>query len=176
MDLGFPGVRERPTETFDDGDGGGAAAAKKKDKKKKKKKKSGGFQSLGLSKPVFSSIMRIGYRMPTPVQRKTLPPALGGADVVVMARTGSGKTAAFLIPLIERLGCKHSVRIGVRGVIVSPTRELAMQVRRTRPIAARVPAASVGSSTVSLLLLLHAVCGAVGRSLLASAFPHARRS
>lgn len=68
-----------------------------------------------------------GYQQPTPVQRKTLPVALTGKDVVAMARTGSGKTAAFLIPLVERLQA-HSTRVGARAVVLSPTRELATQV------------------------------------------------
>lgn len=63
----------------------------------------GTFQSLNLSKPIFSGIMRMGYKLPTPVQRKSLPEALAGKDIVCMARTGSGKTAAFLIPVLERL-------------------------------------------------------------------------
>lgn len=71
--------------------------------------------------------MALGYKVPTPVQRKALPVALAGADLVVMARTGSGKTAAFLIPVIEKLGA-HSAKIGVRSIILSPTRELAVQV------------------------------------------------
>ena len=69
----------------------------------------------------------MGYKVPTPVQRKSLPVSLAGADVVVMARTGSGKTAAFLIPVLEKLGA-HSHKMGARSIILSPTRELAVQV------------------------------------------------
>ena len=58
--------------------------------------------------------------------RKTLPIALAGHDLVAMARTGSGKTASFLIPLLDRLKT-HSKRFGVRGLVLSPTRELALQ-------------------------------------------------
>lgn len=92
----------------------------------KKKKKSGGFQSMGLSFPVFKGIMKKGYRLPTPIQRKTIPVIMDGKDVVAMARTGSGKTAAFLIPMFERLKA-HSAKVGARGLILSPTRELAIQ-------------------------------------------------
>ena len=71
-------------------------------KQNRKNKKSGGFQSMGLSHAVFKGIIRRGYKIPTPIQRKTIPLALDGKDLVAMARTGSGKTAAFLIPLLER--------------------------------------------------------------------------
>ena len=67
----------------------------------------------------------MGYKLPTPVQRKSLPETLAGKDVVCMARTGSGKTAAFLIPVLEKLRA-HSPRVGARALILSPTRELAM--------------------------------------------------
>ncbi|XP_050174487.1 ATP-dependent RNA helicase DDX54 [Myiozetetes cayanensis] len=90
-----------------------------------KKKKSGGFQSMGLSYPVFKGIMKKGYKVPTPIQRKTIPAILRGRDVVAMARTGSGKTACFLIPMFERL--KAPSQAGARALILSPTRELALQ-------------------------------------------------
>ncbi|ELW63720.1 ATP-dependent RNA helicase DDX54 [Tupaia chinensis] len=92
----------------------------------KKKKKSGGFQSMGLSYPVFKGIMKKGYKVPTPIQRKTIPVILDGKDVVAMARTGSGKTACFLLPMFERLKTR-SAQTGARALILSPTRELALQ-------------------------------------------------
>lgn len=95
-------------------------------KKKKDKKKTGGFQSFGLCPQVFKGIMKMGFKVPTPIQRKSIPILLSGADVVGMARTGSGKTAAFLIPMLEKLG-ERDTKTGVRGLILSPTRELAMQ-------------------------------------------------
>ncbi|XP_048820243.1 ATP-dependent RNA helicase DDX54 [Lagopus muta] len=90
-----------------------------------KKKKSGGFQSMGLSYPVFKGVMKKGYKVPTPIQRKTIPVILRGRDVVAMARTGSGKTACFLLPMFERL--KAPSPSGARALILSPTRELALQ-------------------------------------------------
>ena len=96
---------------------------------KKKKAKTGGFQSMGLNSAVYRSVMRKGYRVPTPIQRRAIPAIMAGSDVVAMARTGSGKTAAFLIPLLEKLGV-HSQTVGVRGLVLSPTRELAVQTHK----------------------------------------------
>ncbi|KAL1919732.1 uncharacterized protein VTP21DRAFT_1663 [Calcarisporiella thermophila] len=95
----------------------------------RKKKKSGGFQSMGLSHPVFKAIIHKGFKVPTPIQRKCIPSILEGRDVVGMARTGSGKTAAFVIPLIEKLKT-HSAKVGARGIILSPSRELALQTAK----------------------------------------------
>lgn len=97
-----------------------------------------GFKPLGLSDAVFKGVVRMGFRNPTPVQRKALPVVLSGADTVVMARTGSGKTAAFLIPLLETLMANSAAstivssvqRPGVRGLVLSPTRELSLQTLR----------------------------------------------
>ena len=92
--------------------------------KGKKKSKSGGFESMGFSYPVYRGIKMKGYRVPTPIQRKAIPLVIRGHDVVAMARTGSGKTAAFLLPMFERLK-EHSTKVGIRALILSPTRELA---------------------------------------------------
>ncbi|KAG7208122.1 hypothetical protein KM043_009693 [Ampulex compressa] len=94
--------------------------------KMKASKKSGGFQAMGLSFPVLKGILKRGYKIPTPIQRKTIPLALEGRDVVAMARTGSGKTACFLIPLFEKLKTRQA-KTGARALVLSPTRELALQ-------------------------------------------------
>ncbi|XP_002739459.1 ATP-dependent RNA helicase DDX54-like [Saccoglossus kowalevskii] len=95
-------------------------------KQNRKKKKSGGFQAMGLSMGVLKGIFRKGYKVPTPIQRKCVPIIMDRKDVVAMARTGSGKTAAFLIPMFEKLQ-RHSAKTGARALILSPTRELAVQ-------------------------------------------------
>ncbi|EEP75470.1 predicted protein [Uncinocarpus reesii 1704] len=89
-------------------------------------KKGGGFQAMGLNATLLKSITRKGFSVPTPIQRKTIPLVLDEQDVVGMARTGSGKTAAFVIPMIEKLK-SHSSKIGSRALIMSPSRELALQ-------------------------------------------------
>lgn len=91
-----------------------------------KKAKAGSFPSFGLNKTILQNIAKKGYRQPTPIQRKTIPLIMEGRDVVGMARTGSGKTAAFTLPMVERLR-SHSAKTGVRAIILSPLRELALQ-------------------------------------------------
>ncbi|KAL2890367.1 ATP-dependent RNA helicase DBP10 [Ceratocystis lukuohia] len=89
-------------------------------------KKGGGFQAMGINANLLRAITKKGFSVPTPIQRKTIPVILARKDVVGMARTGSGKTAAFVIPMIEHLK-QHSARVGARALIMSPSRELAIQ-------------------------------------------------
>ncbi|KAF7716615.1 DEAD box ATP-dependent RNA helicase, dbp10 subfamily [Penicillium ucsense] len=89
-------------------------------------KKGGGFQAMGLNANLLKAIARKGFSVPTPIQRKTIPVIMDDKDVVGMARTGSGKTAAFVIPMIEKLK-NHSPTFGARALIMSPSRELALQ-------------------------------------------------
>lgn len=83
------------------------------------------FAELGLSQPILDAITRVGFQNPTPIQAAVIPTALTGKDVIGLAQTGSGKTAAFVLPLAERL--THGQ--GVRGLILSPTREIALQTK-----------------------------------------------
>lgn len=94
--------------------------------KGKSVKKGGGFQAMGLNTNLLKAITRKGFTVPTPIQRKTIPLVVDGRDVVGMARTGSGKTAAFVLPMVEKLKT-HSVKVGARALIMSPSRELALQ-------------------------------------------------
>ncbi|KAL1508816.1 hypothetical protein AB1Y20_004911 [Prymnesium parvum] len=96
---------------------------------RKPKAKSGGFQSMGLSAEVYKSVMRKGYRVPTPIQRRAIPVLMAGQDVAAMARTGSGKTAAFVLPMLHKLKA-HCTIVGVRALVLSPTRELALQTHK----------------------------------------------
>jgi ATP-dependent RNA helicase RhlE len=81
------------------------------------------FGDLGLSEPILKSIELIGFKNPTPIQSAVIRPSLEGKDVMGLAQTGSGKTAAFVIPMAERL--MHGK--GLRGLIICPTREIALQ-------------------------------------------------
>lgn len=84
------------------------------------------FQELQLSRPILKSIQSLSFTSPTPIQSSTIPIALLGKDIVAGAQTGSGKTAAYLIPLIERLIFKNAT--STKAIILTPTRELAIQV------------------------------------------------
>src|SRR5881392_3324362 len=83
------------------------------------------FDSLGLSAAVLDIVREIGFEHPTPIQAAVIPVALSGRDLIGLAQTGSGKTAAFALPIAERL--THGR--GVRGLILSPTREIALQTQ-----------------------------------------------
>ncbi|XP_046672425.1 ATP-dependent RNA helicase DDX54 [Homalodisca vitripennis] len=97
--------------------------------KKHSTKKLGGFHRLGLHPLVLKGIQKRGYKTPTPIQRKTIPLIMEGRDVVAMARTGSGKTACFLIPLFEKLLVRQNKNT-TKALILSPTRELALQTNK----------------------------------------------
>ena len=83
------------------------------------------FDSLGLSQPILRCIRLVGFEHPTPIQAAVIPGALTGRDLIGLAETGSGKTAAFTLPIAERLA--HDPK--ARALIVSPTREIALQTQ-----------------------------------------------
>ena len=92
-----------------------------------------GFSELGLSEKVLRAVADLGYESPTPVQRQAIPEVLAGRDLLAAAQTGTGKTAAFLLPAMSTLG-HHGrgkgkyVRRGPAMLVVTPTRELAQQI------------------------------------------------
>src|SRR4249920_2724342 len=83
------------------------------------------FSALSLSPATLGSLEAKGYESPTPVQEETIPKALAGKDLVVQSRTGTGKTAAFGIPIVEKVDVAKDA---VQAVVLAPTRELAIQV------------------------------------------------
>src|SRR3954462_5938968 len=82
------------------------------------------FAELGLSKKTLAELEKAGFEAPTPIQAQAIPPALRGKDVIGSAATGTGKTLAFVLPMLERLEGKH----GTRALVLAPTRELAVQI------------------------------------------------
>ena len=83
------------------------------------------FESLGLSAAIVDAVRKVGFVHPTPIQAAVIPHTMAGRDVIGLAQTGSGKTAAFVLPMAEKL--THGR--GVRGLILSPTREIALQTK-----------------------------------------------
>ncbi len=103
----------------------------------------GGFSTLGLDSRMVEELKGLGYEEPTPIQREAIPPILDGKDLVGQAATGTGKTAAFALPMIQRLGALGTSRARPSSLILVPTRELAMQVaeavhRYGRPLGIKV--------------------------------------
>jgi ATP-dependent RNA helicase RhlE len=90
------------------------------------------FSTLGLAPSLSAPLARLGYQAPTPVQAEAIPLVLGGADLLARAQTGTGKTAAFGLPMIERLLVRTRRPHGrsLRGLVLVPTRELAVQVHQ----------------------------------------------
>jgi ATP-dependent RNA helicase RhlE len=86
------------------------------------------FESLGLNPALLKAVGEMGYEHPTPIQGKAIPPVLEGRDVIGCAQTGTGKTAAFLLPLLHRLMAQPKGGGGTRVLVLEPTRELAAQV------------------------------------------------
>lgn len=86
------------------------------------------FEQLGLHPVLLKAIHALGYESPTPIQREGIPPILAGKDVVGTAQTGSGKTAAFLLPILQRLQPQAAGR--TRVLVLTPTRELAAQIEK----------------------------------------------
>ncbi len=88
-----------------------------------------GFHALGLSEALLQDVAHAGFASPTPIQERAIPPALAGRDIIGCAQTGTGKTAAFVIPIIERLAVFPK---GLpQALILAPTRELALQTLAT---------------------------------------------
>ena len=89
------------------------------------------FSTLGLDPSLLENLTRLGYAGPTPVQREAIPAALAGGDLLVSSQTGSGKTAAFVLPGLQRLRMASKLPgKGPRMLVLTPTRELAMQVQK----------------------------------------------
>src|SRR3954469_10412121 len=84
------------------------------------------FRALKLDPSLLAGIKDLGFTKPTPIQTDAIPPAMAGRDVLACAMTGSGKTAAFVLPIVHRLLAEP--RGATRALIVTPTRELAAQV------------------------------------------------
>ena len=92
------------------------------------------FSQLGLAAPVLQAVDQVGYEAPTAIQAEAIPPLLEGRDLVGQAQTGTGKTAAFALPLLSRLDLDHR---RPQVLVLTPTRELAIQVAEAMQTYAR---------------------------------------
>ena len=86
------------------------------------------FSELQLIRPLLRAVEEAGYSSPSPIQQKAIPPVLAGRDLLGCAKTGTGKTAAFALPILQRLSEGKSAQKGIRALILTPTRELALQI------------------------------------------------
>ena len=83
------------------------------------------FAELGLAAPILQAVQQAGYETPSPIQAQSIPPLLAGRDLLGQAQTGTGKTAAFALPLLSRIDVKNKA---TQMLVLAPTRELAIQV------------------------------------------------
>ena len=88
------------------------------------------FESLGLSKPILKAVAEKGYTEPSPIQAKAIPLVLEQRDVLASAQTGTGKTAGFVLPILEMISWagNTSKKRPIRALVLTPTRELAAQI------------------------------------------------
>ena len=86
------------------------------------------FSELQLIRPLLRAVEEAGYSSPSPIQQKAIPPVLTGRDLLGCAQTGTGKTAAFALPILQRLSRTQPAEKGIRALILTPTRELALQI------------------------------------------------
>ena len=86
------------------------------------------FEQLSLTRPLLKAVAEQGYTAPTPIQQKAIPPVLEGRDHLGCAQTGTGKTAAFALPILQRLAARRPRHTKIRALILTPTRELALQI------------------------------------------------
>ena len=103
------------------------------------------FDQLGLAQPILRAVAGEGYQIPTPIQLQAIPHVLAGRDLLGCAQTGTGKTAAFALPILHRLMHAHTSRHDaprgkgrcVRVLVLAPTRELASQIGTVRELVSR---------------------------------------
>ena len=102
------------------------------------------FEEFGLNQKLLEALSYMGFEKPTPIQISTIPEILSGNDLIACAQTGTGKSAAFLLPILNRIAEKGSSNEGISTLIVVPTRELAVQIeQQVRGFAYFVPVSSI---------------------------------
>src|ERR687894_2605335 len=129
------------------------------------------FADLGLTESTLAALAHLGYERPTPIQEQAIPPLLEGRDVIGQAQTGTGKTAAFGLPMVEYVDPEHAA---VQALVLTPTRELCIQVtqalraygeRKGIDVVAVFGGAPIRDQATRLKNEAHVVVGTVGRVL-----------
>src|ERR1700731_249016 len=132
---------------------------------------SNGFASLGIRERLVQSLQESGLVEPTPIQKKAIPALLSGVDVIGKAQTGTGKTLAFVLPMLERIDVEKD---HCQALILTPTRELAIQIsselNKLAPLVGAKVLAAYGGQDVERQLKklqksIHIVVGTPGRLL-----------
>src|SRR5215218_3759923 len=127
------------------------------------------FAELGLSEVTVEALAHLGYERPTPIQEQAIPPLIAGSDVIGQAQTGTGKTAAFGLPMVEYVDPEHTA---IQALVLTPTRELCIQVtqalraygeRRGVQVVAVFGGAPIRSQVAQLKQGAQVVVGTVGR-------------
>src|SRR5438874_11524696 len=85
------------------------------------------FHNLGLDAKILQAVQEAGYTEPTPIQTAAIPPIIAGHDLIGIAQTGTGKTAAFTLPILTKLATQPAQR-GTKLLVIAPTRELVVQI------------------------------------------------
>ena len=107
------------------------------------------FENLGLNAPILKALKEQGYEKPSPIQEKAIPPALAGRDVLGCAQTGTGKTCAFATPILQRLKTVAGPKRPIRALILTPTRELAIQIGESFDAMASTSSCATPSSSAA---------------------------
>ena len=110
------------------------------------------FRQFGLSPEILRAVQELHYTIPTPIQEKAIPDVLQGKDLLGSAQTGTGKTAAFALPILHRLAAETRTVRGrrvVRSLVLTPTRELAMQIGKASATTGGTPGYGTPSSTAA---------------------------
>src|ERR1700712_2888266 len=104
------------------------------------------FGPLGLDAKILQAVSEAGYTEPTPIQTAAIPPIIAGHDLIGIAQTGTGKTAAFTLPILTKLAAQPiAQRRGTRVLVIAPTRELVLQIEENVKIYAKHLALTVAT-------------------------------
>ena len=101
------------------------------------------FDNLNLTDPILKALSRCGHINPTPIQAQAIPKVLAGRDIIASANTGTGKTAAFVLPMLQRLSAAQSVPVkGLRALVLTPTDRKSTRLNSSHRALSRMPSSA----------------------------------